>query len=124
MVYDAITAGGGLGGSALADRLARAGRKALVLEWETRFKDRVRGENMLCWSVAAAKRLGIYGTFIAAGGKPAKDWESCVMGNQAPTRDLTVTTPGGDPMLNVFHPDVQEAVLAGDEEARGRTLME
>ena len=47
MTYNAITVGGGLAGSALAAQLARAGHKILILECETRFKDRVRGENML-----------------------------------------------------------------------------
>jgi flavin-dependent dehydrogenase len=46
MKYDAIVVGGGLGGSALADQLARAGHNVLVLERETQFKDRVRGENI------------------------------------------------------------------------------
>jgi choline dehydrogenase-like flavoprotein len=54
MQYDAVVVGGGLGGSALADQLARAGRSVLVLEREARFRDRVRGENMLPWGVAAA----------------------------------------------------------------------
>jgi NAD(P)-binding Rossmann-like domain len=47
VTYNAITVGGGLAGSALAAQLARAGHKILILECETRFKDRVRGENML-----------------------------------------------------------------------------
>ena len=49
MARDAIIVGGGLGGSALAEQLARAGRNVLVLERETKFRDRVRGENMLPW---------------------------------------------------------------------------
>lgn len=58
MSFDVITVGGGLAGSTLATELARAGHKILVLEREPRFKDRVRGENMLPWGVAAARRLG------------------------------------------------------------------
>jgi flavin-dependent dehydrogenase len=42
VTFDAITVGGGLAGSTLATALARAGRKVLVLERETEFKDRVR----------------------------------------------------------------------------------
>ena len=59
MSFDVITVGGGLAGSTLATELARAGHKVLVLERETQFKDRVRGENMLPWGVAAARRLGL-----------------------------------------------------------------
>jgi 2-polyprenyl-6-methoxyphenol hydroxylase-like FAD-dependent oxidoreductase len=59
MDVDVITIGGGLGGSTLATALARSGRRVLVLEREEKFKDRVRGENMLPWGVAAARRLGV-----------------------------------------------------------------
>lgn len=128
MSYDAIVVGGGLAGSALADQLARAGRRVLVLERETRFKDRVRGENMLAWGVAAARRLGIYDDLIAAGGHQAPSWVVYTMGNAAPPRDLPATTPGGDSMLNMFHPDMQEAVLmraiaGGAGVLRGATVL-
>src|SRR5690349_23571313 len=105
MSYDAIIVGGGLAGSSLADQLARAGHRVLILERETQFKDRVRGENMLTWGVAAAKRMGLYDTLIAAGGHPAPYWCQYVMGSPIPTRDLLTTTPGGDAMLNIYHPD-------------------
>ena len=44
--YDVITVGGGLAGSAVAKCLAENGYRALVLERERRFRDRVRGEQM------------------------------------------------------------------------------
>jgi 2-polyprenyl-6-methoxyphenol hydroxylase-like FAD-dependent oxidoreductase len=68
MTFDVITVGGGLAGSALATALARTGHKVLVLERETRFKDRVRGENMVPWGVAAARCLGLVDDLLAAGG--------------------------------------------------------
>ena len=52
MHYHAVIVGGGLGGSVLAEQLARAGHRVLVLERETQFKDRVRGENFLSWGYA------------------------------------------------------------------------
>ena len=55
MSFDLIVVGGGLAGSTFAARLARAGRRVLVLESEKQFKDRVRGENMVPWGVAAAR---------------------------------------------------------------------
>jgi 2-polyprenyl-6-methoxyphenol hydroxylase-like FAD-dependent oxidoreductase len=128
MSHDAIVVGGGLAGSALADQLARAGRDVVVLERETRFKDRVRGENMLPWGVAAARRLGIYDDLIAAGGHPTAKWLVYSMGTPGPVRELPKTTPGGDSTLNVFHPDMQEAVLAraiasGADVKRGATVL-
>jgi 2-polyprenyl-6-methoxyphenol hydroxylase-like FAD-dependent oxidoreductase len=128
MKHDAIIVGGGLGGSALADQLARSGCNVLVLERETRFKDRVRGENVLPWGVAAAKRLGLHDDLVAAGGHVAPNWCQYSMGQAAPTRDLRKTTPGGDSMLNIFHPVLQEAVIArasaaGAEVRRGAAVI-
>jgi len=93
MSFDAIIVGGGLAGSGVADQLARAGHDVLVLERETRFKDRVRGENMLPWGVAAAKRLGIYDDMIAGGGHPTPTWVLYMMGSAGPPRSLPDTTP-------------------------------
>jgi 2-polyprenyl-6-methoxyphenol hydroxylase-like FAD-dependent oxidoreductase len=57
--YDIITVGGGLGGAALAKAMAEHGVRVLVLERETQFKDRVRGEFMAPWGVAEARELGV-----------------------------------------------------------------
>jgi len=128
MSYDAVVVGGGLAGSGLADQLARSGHRVLVLERETKFKDRVRGENMLPWGVSAARRLGVLDDLVAAGGNAAPHWRFQAMGHADPERDLRVTTPGGDTMLNMFHPDLQEtllarAVAAGAEVLRGATVL-
>ena len=111
MKIDVITVGGGLAGSTLAGELARAGYKVLVLERETRFKDRVRGENMLPWGVAAARRLGVVDDLIAAGGHQPGSWITYMFGNPVSTRDLRSTTPHGEMSLNIYHPDMQEALL-------------
>jgi 2-polyprenyl-6-methoxyphenol hydroxylase-like FAD-dependent oxidoreductase len=68
MNFDAIIVGGGLAGSSIARQLALSGRKILVLERETKFKDRVRGENILPWGVSFARRLDILDELLAAGG--------------------------------------------------------
>ena len=59
MSFDAIVVGGGLAGSTFAGALAERGHAVLVLEKDRQFRDRVRGENMLPWGVAVARRLGI-----------------------------------------------------------------
>ena len=128
MARDAIIVGGGLGGSALAEQLAKAGHDVLVFERETEFKDRVRGENMLPWGVAAARRLGIVDDLIAAGANPANTWMPYSMGRPTPPRDLRETTPGRDTMLNMFHPDLQDVVMkrainAGVTVMRGSTVL-
>jgi menaquinone-9 beta-reductase len=66
--YDLVIVGGGIGGSALAAVMARAGRKVLLLERAEVFEDRVRGEWIAPWGVAETKTLGLYERLLAAGG--------------------------------------------------------
>lgn len=70
--HDLIIVGGGIGGSALATVMARAGRKVLVLEAQDAFQDRVRGEWIAPWGVIETQRVGLYDTLMAAGGHHLK----------------------------------------------------
>ncbi len=112
MSFDVIVVGGGLAGSTLATRLAAAGRRVLVLEQETKFRDRVRGENMLPWGVDAARRLGVFDTLMGAGAHWAPRFVTYFDGQVTSDRDLTATTPHGQACLNLYHPDMQEALIA------------
>ncbi len=112
MDFDVVTIGGGLGGSTLASSLARGGRRVLVLEREKQFKDRVRGENLLPWGVAAARRLGVVDDLLAAGGRQVPFFNVYVMGTQTEHRPFPMTTPSGEPSLNMYHPDLQETLLS------------
>jgi 2-polyprenyl-6-methoxyphenol hydroxylase-like FAD-dependent oxidoreductase len=111
MSFDAITVGGGLAGSTLAAELAYAGHKILVLEKESRFKDRVRGENMLPWGVAAARRLSLTDALLVAGAHQPRFWNTYMAGKQVANRDLHSSTPQGEVSLNIYHPSMQEALL-------------
>lgn len=128
MTFDAITVGGGLAGSALAAQMARAGHKILILERELRFKDRIRGENMVPWGVAAARRLGLVDDLIAAGAHQPRSWITYMFGNPVMNRDLHETTPHGEVSMNIYHPDMQEALLmrashSGAEVKRGAKVV-
>jgi 2-polyprenyl-6-methoxyphenol hydroxylase-like FAD-dependent oxidoreductase len=113
MDVDVITIGGGLGGATFGSVMARQGHRVAVLEQEKAFKDRVRGENLLPWGVAAARRLGVLDALVAAGGHPAPFFNIYFMGAQTEHRPFPETTPGGDSALNMYHPDLQKTLLAG-----------
>jgi menaquinone-9 beta-reductase len=126
--YEVIVVGGGIAGSALAANLAREGVSTLVLERETKFRDRIRGENVHPWGVAEAKTLGIDDVLRKGGAIEVSRFETR-FGAPAPQRDLPRTTPHGLPDLNFYHPDAQEALLqhaaeSGAEVWRGAQVAE
>ena len=127
MLYDVITVGGGLAGSTLAKNLAEHGYRVLVLERETHFRDRVRGEQMHPWGVAEARALGLYESLVTAGGHQTRWWRTYQEATLIGDRDLAETTPHGVGSFNCYHPAMQEAVLrlaveAGAEVRRGVTV--
>ena len=64
--YDLVIVGGGIAGSGLATVMARAGKRVLLLEKSTEFKDMVRGEWLAPWGVAEARRTGLYEVLAGA----------------------------------------------------------
>src|SRR3954447_8574688 len=96
-VYDVVTIGGGIAGSCLAKSMAEKGARVLVLERETVFKDRVRGEAMTPWGVGEARQLGIYELLRESCAHSPK-WFDLYLGPiQMMHRDLSATTPQGAP---------------------------
>jgi 2-polyprenyl-6-methoxyphenol hydroxylase-like FAD-dependent oxidoreductase len=118
MDCDVITVGGGLAGASLARALALAGVRVLVVERESSFRDRVRGEQMHGWGVAESRALGIYELLRNSCGHEVPFWSTQVAGMPtAPRRDLVETTPHRSPALNFYHPAMQEVVLEAAEAA-------
>ncbi len=111
MTYDIIAIGGGLGGSALAIAMARNGRNVLVLESETKFRDRVRGEQLTTWGTAEARELGIFDLLLSTCAHELPWWNIYVGGVQVQHRNMAETTPQQLPNLTFFHPEMQETLL-------------
>ena len=127
MLYDVITIGGGLAGATLAKNLAEHGYRVLVLERETSFRDRVRGEQMHPWGVAEARALGIYDHLATTCGHQTRWWLTYQGTTLVERRDLAATSPHGVGSFNCSHSEMQEAVLnlaveAGAEVWRGITV--
>jgi len=120
--YDVVTVGGGLAGATFAKAMAERGARILVLERETRFKDRVRGEMLAPWGVAEAQELGILDSLKVA---CAHQVPLVEMGTGP--RDLASTTQQRLPALTFAHQEMQETLIAtaeaaGAEVRRGVTV--
>ena len=127
--YDIITVGGGIAGSVLARAMAEHGAKVLVLESATSFRDRVRGEAMGPWSTKEAMDLGVYDTLMAAGANHLQYWNEYHGPEVMERRDFVATSVPKMPMLAIYHPDLQEALInaasdAGAEVRRGARVSE
>ena len=109
--YDLVIVGGGVGGAALAGSMASAGARVLVLEAESRFRDRVRGEAIMPWGVAEVKLLGLEHTLIQAAANPLPFWDSYAGADRSGRRDLRRTTSVEEPALACYHPKLQESLL-------------
>ena len=125
MDYDLITIGGGIAGATLGRALAEHGARVLIVERETRFRDRVRGETVHPWGVAEARALGIADLLLDTCGQEVRWWRSSTASApEIQERDLIATTPARAGELTFHHPAMQETLLhaaaeAGAEVRRG-----
>lgn len=122
--YDIVTVGGGVGASALAKVMAERGYRVLMLERQSEFRDRVRGEFIFPWGVAEARELGIYDALIAAGGHHPTFWIDYAGPEPLQPRDFAEDTPQKLRGLCIYHPAMQEGLVsaacaAGAEVRRG-----
>ena len=128
--YDLLIIGGGIAGASLAGAVAKQGAQVLVLESETRFRDRVRGEAIMPWGVVDARSLGIYDVLVSAGAIPITYWDTYQGAERNGHRNVVTTAPLKEHILACYHPAMQEALLQWAEDsgasvlrgARARTL--
>jgi menaquinone-9 beta-reductase len=107
--YDVVVVGGGIAGSCLAGVLARGGLAVLLLERESAFRDRVRGELTWPWGVAEARRAGLEIVQQLVGAVPLRSLTPYEGGVVAES-DWAVSaedTPG----LGFLHPRFQEVAF-------------
>ncbi len=124
---DIVVIGAGIAGGAFATVMARAGHSVLMLEITPEHRDVVRGEALTPWGVAEAQKLGLYETFMQAGGfHPSRfviydeDLDPAIA--QAGALDLTALP--FPPLLCLGHPRMcnvldQAATAAGATFLRG-----
>ena len=113
--FDVIIVGGGLAGSSTATVLAGAGLDVLVLERETEFRDRVRGEWLAPWGILEAEALGIRGIIdsVAHANLITRHvgYDETLTPDQAEAGAVDFNALGMGGCLGVGHPQLQEALL-------------
>ena len=125
--YDVIVVGAGVAGSALASRLAQAGRSVLVLEQQESYRDRTRGETIMPWGVREVRQLGLEDVLLAAGGEYAEylvlyDEIRSPEEAEAGALPYSLIAPDVPGELNVGHPEASTA-LSAHAAAVGATVL-
>jgi 2-polyprenyl-6-methoxyphenol hydroxylase-like FAD-dependent oxidoreductase len=122
---DVAIVGGGIAGASLAMVLAREGVDVLVLEQQTEYKDRVRGEAMLPWGVKEAQRIGVYDVLMDAGAHLAPqvvNYDEDLDPAQAIPIPLASLIPGVGGSVNMQHRVACETLAAGAEKAGAKLI--
>jgi 2-polyprenyl-6-methoxyphenol hydroxylase-like FAD-dependent oxidoreductase len=110
---DIVIVGGGIAGAIAATALARGGFEVVVLERETVYPDRVRGEFIPPWGVVELKKLGLLDLLLDAGGMittrfiPYSETLSPAEAEQRPL-DLQQMHPDAPGSLCIGHPAMCE----------------
>ena len=127
VTVDVAIVGAGIAGAALATVLARDGYEVLVLERQTTYRDKVRGEALACWGVAEVLALDLEKPLLDAGGHyvtRAVFYDETV--EPAHAEDLATPldglVPGVPGVLDVGHPQACEE-LAAAATAAGATVL-
>ncbi len=124
---DAVVVGGGNAGSALATVMARDGYQVVVLERQTTYRDKVRGEWMACWGVAELLQLNLEKPLLDAGGcyvTRAVPYDEVTDPAQAEAAvpPLDQMLPGVPGALHIGHPEACEALIQASVTA-GATVV-
>ena len=120
-VFDVIIVGGGIAGSTLGGVLARGGLGVLVVEKESCFRDRIRGEGTWPWGVAEARQAGLADLLDAAGTVEMRAFTRYENGQPVETV-WERPDPEDIPGMGFLHPRFQEAAFAWAK-ARGAATL-
>ncbi len=124
---DLVVVGGGIAGSSLATVMARDGYQVVVLERQTAYRDKVRGEWLTCWGVAELLQLDLERPLLDAGGCYVTrvvpyDEVADPAQAEAAAASLDRLLPGVPGALDVGHPEACEA-LTQAAAAAGATVI-
>ncbi|HET7683411.1 MAG TPA: NAD(P)/FAD-dependent oxidoreductase [Marmoricola sp.] len=121
-LFDVAIAGGGLAGSALAGVLAKSGLGVVVVEKESRFRDRIRGELTWPWGHHEALRAGLAEPLVDAGVVPLPVLDFYQDRHRVDAQRWADIAVDALPAVGFSHPHLQEVVLTWAE-AQGATVL-
>jgi 2-polyprenyl-6-methoxyphenol hydroxylase-like FAD-dependent oxidoreductase len=116
--FDIVVIGGSVAGSAVAATLSDEGYSVALIEREAAFRDRARGEGIHPWGMDEAEELGLLELLRAGGAHPLPVWLTYV--DRVPVEPLLMAehSARGHVEQGVFHPTLQETMLAYAREHR------
>jgi 2-polyprenyl-6-methoxyphenol hydroxylase-like FAD-dependent oxidoreductase len=116
--FDIVVIGGSIAGSAIAATLSDEGYSVALIEREVAFRDRARGEGIHPWGMDEAEDLGLLELLRAGGAHPLPVWLTYV--DREPVEPLLMAehSARGHVEQGVFHPTLQETMLAYAREHR------
>jgi 2-polyprenyl-6-methoxyphenol hydroxylase-like FAD-dependent oxidoreductase len=116
-IFDVVIVGGGVGGSSLANVLARSGRRVAVIEREPVFRDRVRGEGLHPWGYRQAVALGLADVLAEAKANPLPIWQSYEDREPVEPFRWDDDPENEYPEFGIDHPALQQVSLEAAESA-------
>ena len=120
--FDVVIAGGGLAGSALGGVLARSGLGVLVVEKESGFRDRIRGELTFPWGHSEALRVGLGEPLHQVGAVPLPVLDFYTDGQRVDSQRWETMSIDALPAIGFSHPQLQEVTLTWAE-SQGATVL-
>jgi 2-polyprenyl-6-methoxyphenol hydroxylase-like FAD-dependent oxidoreductase len=120
--FDVVVAGGGLAGSALGGVLAMSGLGVLVVEKESGFRDRIRGELTFPWGYSEALRVGLGEPLERVGAVPLPVLDFYQGRQRVDSLRWETISIDALPAVGFSHPQLQEAVLSWAE-SQGATVL-
>jgi 2-polyprenyl-6-methoxyphenol hydroxylase-like FAD-dependent oxidoreductase len=120
--FDVVIAGGGPAGSSLGGVLARAGLGVLVVEKESGFRDRIRGELTWPWGHYEALRAGLGEPLDQVGVVTLPVLDFYQDGQRVDSQRWETISIDALPAIAFSHPQLQEVVLTWAE-SQGATVL-
>jgi 2-polyprenyl-6-methoxyphenol hydroxylase-like FAD-dependent oxidoreductase len=109
--FDLVITGGGLAGSSLGGVLARSGLDVLIVEKESEFRDRIRGELTFPWGHHEALSAGLDVPLAEAGVVPLPALDFYADGERVESNPWEPVALDGLPAIGFSHPLLQEVFL-------------